>query len=639
MLSRLKNTSMLERYLLLCFAAVIIAYFTRAFIPEFVANAIRESQSASVTRYFYHHGLSDFFRPIFDVMYPGPGYLLIEIPHVQALWSIAYHVFGFDVLWPKLMSASAFILCLLCYALTLKRLDFPSQIIWLSTFFLAIAPLNLNYQVALMIDPYALSAAMAALYFCVRFSQSRRWRDLLMLCACIMLAASIKIFTAIPIFAALMTYIIYDYWVGGNQTRNRHLGLFATILTFGIAAAMLVAWFFWSEHVHLESTSFMNAETTSGVMQRNFLGSWQARFQPYFWETWARTLFFFWPVDLAIVQHKVTRIGLLGMQAVILLAGVFYLALSLRLRQSVVLIGWTLGYLASAMIFFNAFTTHNYYNLSIQPIFALLFGCGLYAIFLGVNRFIVPRLRWSFLHLVLVLAALLFAAVFLRWLWPQYAPWGQDFAWYGNQFAITGVVLGVAMLALLRSPMLRPVDRMVALAAFIILAGGLSGFDRRSVERFWEIQGPSAWIITPGFIQQMAFIEAQTSPETPVVIVSHRGFIIPESLYKANRKGQMVGFPSSQPMYGIPMTASPKDCLLADKLPMRLDPICLNWLRGKGFKDYFVIYVSPNDDMPEPLLKEKMKALGLSLLTRYTAPVDEKAVVLHYRDKYNHLNQ
>jgi hypothetical protein len=438
----------------------------------------------------------------------------------------------------------------------------------------------------------------------------------------------------LPFFAAIALYLAYDlFWPASRPAAHyRFHAAGIVFFTFLASAAMLVAWFFWSEHVHQFSTSFMNAETTSGTMQRNFLGSWQARFQPYFWETWARTLFFFWPVDLSIVQHKITRIALLGLQGFILAAGLVYLLLGLRLRQAVVLGGWVLGYLISAMVFFNAFTTHNYYNLSIQPIIALVFASGLYALFQGFDRVVLPRLRWPFARLCQVAGALIFAAVFLRWLWPQYEPWSQDFAWYGNQFVITGVMLGIAMMAVLMQSSLRPVERMVVVASFIILAGGLSGFDRRSTERFWEIQGSSAWIITPGFIDQTAFIAEQTSPETPVVIVSHRGFLIPEALYRAERSGQMVGFPSTQPMYGIPMTASPEACLLADRLPMRLDPPCLKWLRGKGFKDYFVIYVSPNDDMPETLLKEKMKAMGLVLVKRFVSPVNDQAVVLHYRD-------
>jgi len=36
--------------------------------------------------------------------------------------------------------------------------------------------------------------------------------------------------------------------------------------------------------------------------------------------------------------------------------------------------------------------------------------------------------------------------------------------------------------------------------------------------------------------------------------------------------------------------------------------------------------------MPETLLKEKMKAMGLVLVKRFVSPVNDQAVVLHYRD-------
>jgi 4-amino-4-deoxy-L-arabinose transferase-like glycosyltransferase len=612
--------------LIITFSVIALLYITKALLPELVSIAVREAQNLSVVRNYFNEGLHTFWRPIYDVNTPGPAYLALEFPLMNATWAAMWQLFGQSLVSLKLLSVAALLGMMAYTGALMQSLGLSARAIAIALAVMAMHPLLQVYGPTIMVDTYVLFATTAAAYHVWRWllaDQLLSWHGL----AAVMFAAFAlitKIFPAAPMLGGIG--LVALWWVMHHRTSLEGQKLFILCAVALLSLIGIYFWYQWGNYLNTMSTSYMGAESNDGVIARNFMGDWASRLRWESWQHWINTVGEVLPINR--VTPRWVYVLIMMVTFPVALWGLVRTARTRNVPLLILCIGWAVVYVLLLLALFRAMTTHDYYNLPYVQMFAILFAIGADDI---LNRLPSMAVRARVFWVVTAISGVLCAYLFHGHVTKQFPSIEYLYPWARAATAAGGV--GALLIWVWRSQRQRLPDAALfglLAAIFVLMAADMTG---RGQFDYWRHDNSRAWYTTASLLRQMDYVQSRLPDDKRIVVVSHRGFLYPEFMYRVGASGQMLGFPSTTPWYGYPPLEAPGKCMMADKLPVRLDPPCIDWLREHKFYDYFVAYVSPPDDMPIEELLQVARANGLELVDTFTDPLNSYARVYHLRDK------
>jgi len=156
-------------------AASLLIRLINIDIPLLEAADVRQIQTASISRFFYHNGI-DILRSKLDFMPGNTGYLILEFPLYNILLAAFYMLSGGVHEWiGRLLSIFFFTGSGIFVFLILRQLyDFRTALIGLIVYNLS--PLGIIFSRAVMPDSEMLFFSTGAVYFLLYFVNSdKRW--------------------------------------------------------------------------------------------------------------------------------------------------------------------------------------------------------------------------------------------------------------------------------------------------------------------------------------------------------------------------------------------------------------------------------------------------------------------------------
>ena len=155
----------------------------------------RQSDVAAIARNFFENGFH-FTRPQIDWAGNEAGYVGTEFPILPFVAALFYKVLGVQE-WIGRIQGVVFFAAALPFFFLLVRRIFGEVVAAWATFFYAFAPLSIVASRAFMPDVPSLSLAIAGMYFFLRWREEDRFRWLILSAALISLALLIKLPTAL----------------------------------------------------------------------------------------------------------------------------------------------------------------------------------------------------------------------------------------------------------------------------------------------------------------------------------------------------------------------------------------------------------------------------------------------------------
>lgn len=307
----------------------------------------RQADTAAVARNFVKDGMnllypqSDSFLALNESGLENPNrYFINEFPLYNAAVALIYRQFGINHVYGRIVSIVMSTFGLL-YLLLLTMKLFPFKVAAVAGLFYALNPYNIFYGRVFMPDPSFVALSIAALYYCVRYVESRRFIHGLFMSVLYALAMLVKpyaIFMGLPMF-----YYLVANWGISPLLRQRSHYLFALI-----AFLPLVLWrLHYANH---PEGSFASSWLLNGDGIR-FKGS-----------------FFRW-----IIFDRLNRLILATGGFALFIAGIFR---SYQSRRGTLIFVWLLSVLLYITIFAKGNVNHDYYQLPIMPVGSILVALG-----------------------------------------------------------------------------------------------------------------------------------------------------------------------------------------------------------------------------------------------------------------------
>ena len=284
----------------------------------------------------YYYDNADFLEP--TVCWMGQHKtLLLEFPLPEYAVAQLFKIFGPNLIVARLFFLTFFVLALLYFYKSLRIL-FNNKIPELATLFAGIVPLSLFYSRAIHIDFFAISFAMAMLYFAMKAIREKHFYSLLISVAC----GTIGLLTKAPYTFYLALPILYFAYAEGRMK-----WFLSRAPLYLIAVFSLFMWIQYSKSVNakIPDWQFIPNFNKFTDMSYWYFGTMQQR---YVLENWS-----------LLGERIYTEIlGAIG--AIIGLVGVLFYRKSDAYKWSWFLL---LGTVIYVCIFFNLNIKHNYYQL------------------------------------------------------------------------------------------------------------------------------------------------------------------------------------------------------------------------------------------------------------------------------------
>jgi 4-amino-4-deoxy-L-arabinose transferase-like glycosyltransferase len=362
-----------------------IFIFLLTFIPRLyrVNNPVadwhswRQADTAAVARNFIKEDFnllyprSDSFLALNEHGLPNPERFFInEFPFYNGIVALLYRLFGVNTVLARLVSITFASLGALFLYLLAGRL-FNQKIALTAGLFYALNPYNIFYGRVIMPDPVFVSLSIASLYFCLLWVKSQKWLHALLLTFTFALAMLVKpyaVFIALPL----------AYWVLLHQQGKA----FTNRQTYFVAIGSLLPLALWRWHYyqHPEGT-FASTWLLNGDSIR-FSGA-----------------FFRW-----LIFERLNRLIFATGGFVLFIIGILH---SYSDKKRGLIFTWLISVIAYMIIFAMGNVNHDYYQLPIMPVGAILMAFGFWAIISQARKPLAKALN-ALIALSLVLIFLAF---------------------------------------------------------------------------------------------------------------------------------------------------------------------------------------------------------------------------------------
>ncbi len=312
-------------------------------------HSFRQADTASVSRYFYDHGINLLDPRYHDIsrvqsgMFNPEGYRLVEFPVYNAIHALtARFLFRipFDTVG-RLISV-VFSLLTSIFIFKITAFYFGKDRGMLAMFLFLILPFNIYFSRVVLPEPLSVLLGISALWFFVKYTKNERAKDLLVYCILISLAILVK-----PYIIFYNVFVIYYFWKKYGIKKLTYAK--ETVL---ISVIVLIPFFLWRVWIlrHPEGIPFW---------KWTFNGD-GVRFKPAFW---------YW-----VFGERLGKL-ILGVW------GVYPFVLGLiKTKRNPFIISLLFGALLYVVIIATANVRHDYYQTLIIPAIAVTLAVGFWEI-------------------------------------------------------------------------------------------------------------------------------------------------------------------------------------------------------------------------------------------------------------------
>lgn len=364
------GTPLNKRYLIL-FAAILLLVLIATRAPHMKGpiddpHSWRQCDTAYYALTFHEGGL-DPFHP--KVCWMGTHEVLIlEFPLPEMMMALVYDVFGYDLLYARILTLLVFAVSALFFFLTLRYL-FDDIIAMVSTAVYCILPLSLFYSRAVHIDFYAVCLAHAMFYYFIRGYEE----DSPKLLAVGALTGSLGFLVKGPYVFYFALPLAVFVLMRFKKRRALQLALAYTLC--------LLVFVLWRWYVNKVNGMAPDWHFIPGYTK--FVDMWGRYFGPLAWrwdgEYWRRLLPRFRDDVASVTGLVLLHLGFVGS----IFARKWYGG-----RAAAVALTWLLAVLGYILLFFSLNVWHNYYQIPSTATCALFIGIGLVAMGRILKRWI-----------------------------------------------------------------------------------------------------------------------------------------------------------------------------------------------------------------------------------------------------------
>ena len=316
----------------------------------------RQADTAYYAYAFHEDGI-DLLRP--SVCWMGAHRTFIfEFPLHEAFVAVAYNLFGYDLLWARLVTLAFFLGATLYFFLIVGELQGETTAL-VSTLIYASFPLAQFYSRAVHVDFAAVFFAHASTYHLLA---STRGKSVRLVPWILGVAAGVVAFLIKAPYHFYFLFVLLA--VPSTLARVRRDVWYASAF-----AVCVVVFLVWRRHVGAVNEAIPDWSFIQGYDRHDTSGAWyfgnlSMRIDPVVWFGLARRL----------VKEVV---GYIGLPAAVW--GTFLIcrrALHSGALHERVIVAWGLGVAAYWLIFTNLNHIHNYYQIPFLAIFAILIAVG-----------------------------------------------------------------------------------------------------------------------------------------------------------------------------------------------------------------------------------------------------------------------
>lgn len=341
-------------------------------------HSFRQTQTAWTALIFHQQGI-DLFHPKVPVFGP-PFDLPFEFPLFQALASLVMDIGVAPDLAMRLTGLATFVLAAaVLWRLVTRLAGEVAGLVALAA--LVFSGLGLLWSRSSMIEYLVAAAALAMLYFALRWHDSPRWGWYVLALAAGILALLIKPTTAVLYLPALVALGL----AGLRSSERRPLPSavrYATAMLALIAVPLLYGYMWTAYADAIKAASPFTADQTSAALTSWNYGTIAQRLSPGTWE---------------LIGGRIDELVLGG-------ATVIWVVLAfvgcLRLKRRAFAVAWLAGAFIGPLLFTNLYWIHDYYLIALSPMAAA--GVGLAVVWM------VRKWRW-------VLPPLVAGVLILAW--------------------------------------------------------------------------------------------------------------------------------------------------------------------------------------------------------------------------------
>ncbi len=353
--SYIKNEKFWFTAIIIFFLLIRFALFFYDFsAPTLAHSSFRENQNLMVARNFYLNGIN-VFLPQLD-MFGDPGYCVLEFPIYQAMITVLYKIFFPSVIFGRLLNIMFTILSALFLYLIAKKL-FDERIAIFSILFFLFSPLILFYSRTVMLEPMEIFLFLAAMYLYFKWIDTEKFY---LLTTGTFLSLTFILVKPLYIVIFLPVVFIHAF---NKENGAKRFGP-SLILSFSIQAIFLLLWLL---HSRIINNLFPNNFAfTAKHLYTWYLGTIKQHFN----------LNIYFIILARIMGDMVGKAGI-----------VFFLVSLWYWRKIPTAIkAWLFSSIIYIIIFINLNYRHDYYQLLMVPLLAILMSIGFQRILTLIDK-------------------------------------------------------------------------------------------------------------------------------------------------------------------------------------------------------------------------------------------------------------
>ncbi len=321
-------------------------------------HSYRQADTAAVARNFVKDGYnilfpqSDSFTALSETQLPNPNrYFINEFPLYNSIVALIYHFKGINTVYARLVSIIFATIGTLFLYLIGKKL-FSTKVATLAALFYAVIPYNIYYGRVIMPDPTFICFSIMSFYLLLLFVDKPNFVRGILFSLIYALALLVKPY-------AIFLFIPFIYWV----IANHGFSLFKKPMFYLSPLISVIPLLLWRHHASLHPEGIFYSSWLLNKYDIRFTGA-----------------FFRW-----LIFDRMNRLIFATGGFVLFFIG---LIPSIRSKKGWLIIFWLISVLVYFTIFAAGNVTHDYYQLPIMPVGALLVSLGFFELIdLGKNIF------------------------------------------------------------------------------------------------------------------------------------------------------------------------------------------------------------------------------------------------------------
>lgn len=228
-------------HVLLILGISLIVRVIRIGIPILEGTLVRQIQTASIARFFYHNGI-DILRSKIDYVYGNAGYLVLEFPLYNILVSSLYKMSGgVHEYIGRLLSILFFLGSSFFVFLIVKKVyDHKAAIIALAVY--NFSPLGIIFSRTIMPDSEMLFFSTGAIFFMLLYLENDRKIAFWLSTLCTMLSLLVKVQSFCILLPLLFLVVLKQKKKVFLDVKNYVFGMIALVPTF--------LWYSYGAQIH-----------------------------------------------------------------------------------------------------------------------------------------------------------------------------------------------------------------------------------------------------------------------------------------------------------------------------------------------------------------------------------------------------